>query len=94
MVEYMTLGEVAREFGVAKGTIRHWVKKGLLYSIESIDVVQGRRMIFFSVRDVNFLKKVIKSVPPDKRHGRRILEEYRHMVEKEWRRASSATPKV
>jgi len=85
MVEYMTLGEVAREFGVSKGTIRHWVKKGLLYSIESIDMIQKRRMIFFSVRDVNFLKKVIKSVLPDKRHGRRILEEYRQMVEKEWR---------
>lgn len=94
MVEYMTLGEVAREFNVAKSTIRHWVKKGLLYSIGLIDMVQGRRMIFFSVKDVNFLKKVIKSVPPEERHGRRILEEYRHMVEKEWRRASSATPKV
>ena len=94
MVEYMTLGEVARELGVAKGTIRNWVKKGLLYSIESINIVQKRRMIFFSVRDVNFLKKVIKSVPLDKRHGRRIIEEYRHMVEKEWRRVSSATPKV
>lgn len=86
MVEYMTLGEVAREFGVAKGTIRHWVKKGLLYSIESIDVVQKRRMIFFSVRDVDFLKKVIKQVPPGERHYRRIAYEYRHTVEKEWRR--------
>lgn len=85
MVEYMTLGEVAREFKVAKSTIRHWVKKGLLYSIGLIDMVQGRRMIFFSVKDVNFLKKVIKSVPLEERHGRRILEEYRHMVEKEWR---------
>lgn len=93
MKRRVSLGEAAQILGVAKGTVVVWAKRGLLYPIKISDHRRGGCLVFFTVEDVKFLKKVIKRLPPRKRHGRHILYEYRRVVEEEWREAKGVRSK-
>ena len=80
--EYLTFDETARQFGISKGTLSKWAKKGLLYPIASIDVVTRKRIKFLRRDDVRFLLRLYNRLPYYRRNSHYILPLFRQAVER------------
>lgn len=77
---YYSMDEAARRLRTTKGTLSKWCKKGLLYAIESLDGNSHRRCVFFDAGDVEFLAKVLREMPTDKRRNPYLWREYRRRI--------------
>jgi len=82
--KYLTYDEAMRVFGVSKGTLSKWARKGLLYPINSIDAVSRKRMKFFRSDDVQLLVRLYNRLPLHRRSSHFLVPLFRRAVERKF----------
>ncbi len=84
--QYLTYEDAARLFRISKGTLSKWTKKGLLYPINSIDVITRKRVKFVRKNDVRFLYRLFSGLPTTRRNSHYLMPLFRQAVSRDHRR--------